>query len=54
MKHGQEDRRKGALKRLHTQLSAGTKTAKKSTEKIPLTDGDKKRIESEIETLKTR
>lgn len=47
-----QDRRKNALSRLESQLASGNKTAKKTNKKIPLTDGDKKRIEKEIEILK--
>lgn len=45
------DRKKRALDRLETQLTSGTKTQKKSVKKVPLTDGDKKRIEKEIVIL---
>lgn len=48
------ERKKNALARLEAQLVSGVKTEKKSSKKIPLTDSDKKRIEKEIETLKTR
>ena len=54
MKHGQEDRRKGALKRLHTQFEKGTKPSKESGDNIPLTQEDKNRIVKEINVLKTR
>lgn len=44
-----------ALLMLEKQLKSGVKTQKKTTDvKIPLTDSDKKRIEKEIEVLKTR
>ena len=45
------DRRGRALERLKSQLAAGTKTAKKTNKKVPLTDGDKNRIEKEIGIL---
>lgn len=41
-------RQKSALVRLQAQLESGNKTQKKSVKKVPLTDGDKKRIEKEI------
>ena len=44
-------RRKSALERLQTQLGKGTKTQKKSTKTIPLSEGDVKRIEKEIALL---
>jgi len=46
-------RREGALKRLLEQLKEGKKTAKRTSEKVDLTDKDKKRIEKEIEVLKS-
>lgn len=52
MKHGRELRKKGALERLENQLKTGVKTEKKGTNKIPLTEKDKKRIEKEIQSLK--
>ena len=45
-------RRKSALERLESQLKSGKKTYR--FDSISLTEEDKKRIESEIETLKTR
>jgi len=47
-------RREGALKRLEVQLKSGQKTAKKSFDKIPLTDSDKKRIKNQITILKDK
>ena len=47
-------RKKNALSRLEAQLISGVKTEKKGNKKIPLTDSDKKRIEKEIDILKTR
>jgi hypothetical protein len=40
-----------ALKRLQDQLKSGVKTEKKSFNKIPLTEFDRKRIEKEIQVL---
>jgi len=51
MKKNRQNRREGALARLEDQLEAGTKTAKKGTNKIPLTDTDKKRITKQIGVL---
>jgi hypothetical protein len=45
-------RQTNALSRLESQLTSGKKTAKKSSNKIDLTEGDKSRIGREIETLK--
>lgn len=48
-------RRKNALSRLENQLTAGTKTQKKTTgSKIPLNENDMKRINREIEILTKR
>lgn len=47
-------RQQGALDRLKAQLQSGTKTAKGSNERIPLTDKDKKRINKEIAILEGR
>jgi len=48
-------RRQGALGRLEAQLKAGTKpekiNGKTTANMIPLTEGDKKRIAKEIESL---
>ena len=46
-------RRHNALSRLEEQEKSGTKTAKKSSEKTPLTEEDLKRIKREKETLKS-
>lgn len=49
------ERRRGAYNRLREQLKKGTKTKKKTTsEEVPLTERDQKRIEKEIEILKSR
>ena len=45
-------RQAGALQRLETQLKKGVKNTKQGT--VGLTDGDKQRIEREIETLKKK
>ena len=47
-------RRKRALARLEAQLESGTKTQKKSTQKISLSKEDEKRIKKEIEILKSK
>jgi len=44
-------RRKSALERLQIQLVKGVKTQKKSKKTTPLTEGDIKRINKEIEIL---
>ena len=45
-------RRENALERLEQQLEDGVKTAKgSSTKKVPLTEGDIKRINKEIAKL---
>lgn len=53
---GIRTRRAGALQRLEAQLSHGNKpekiNGKTTSNMIPLTEGDKKRIAREIETLK--
>lgn len=49
-----KQRQKGAFERLEAQLASGVKTAKKTGIKVPLTDADKLRIESEMATLKKR
>jgi hypothetical protein len=46
------DRKDRALSRLESQLASGVKTAKKSSDKIKLTEADKTRIGKEIEILK--
>lgn len=49
-----QNRRQNALKRLEAQLASGNKTQKKSfTKKVELTDKDIKRINKEIEILKS-
>ena len=48
-------RQSNVLKMLEKQLKSGVKTKKKTTDvKIPLTDSDIKRINKEIDILKTR
>lgn len=47
-------RRRSALERLESQLKEGTKTAKKSFEKVKLEKSDISRIKSEISKLKTK
>jgi len=47
------DRRANVVKRLEVQLNKGTKTAKKSTKQVPLSESDVKRINKELEILKT-
>jgi hypothetical protein len=48
-------RQKNVLEMLEKQLKSGVKTQKKTTDvKVPLTDADIKRINKEIEILKTR
>jgi len=50
-----KSRQARALNVLEQQLKNGVKTQKKTTNtKIPLTDADVKRINKEIEVLKTR
>jgi hypothetical protein len=50
-----KSRRVTTLNRLQEQLKRGSKPSKEvDGELIPLTDKDKKRIETEIEVLKTR
>jgi vacuolar-type H+-ATPase subunit E/Vma4 len=51
---GVTNRRKRVFKKLTTQLKAGTKTLKDGVTIVPLTESDVKRIEKEIETLKTK
>lgn len=46
------NRQASALSRLESQLLSGNKTAKKTNNKISLTEGDKNRIGKEIEILK--
>ena len=51
----QKFRRVSVLAMREAQLKSGVKTQKKTRDvKIPLTDGDIKRINKEIEILKTR
>lgn len=47
-------RRKGALERYEEQLEKGTKTSKDGLSKLPLTDKDIKRINTQISILKER
>lgn len=50
-----KSRQRNVLEMLEKQLKSGVKTQKKTTDvKVPLTDADIKRINKEIETLKTR
>jgi NAD(P)H-dependent FMN reductase len=50
-----KSRQTRVLAQLEKQLKSGVKTQKKTTDvKVPLTDADIKRINKEIETLKTR
>lgn len=50
-----KSRQSRALDKLEKQLKSGVKTKKKTTDvKIPLTDSDVKRINKEIEILKSR
>jgi len=51
MKKNVKQRRANAKIRLEKQLAAGTKTAKKSTNKVPLTEQDIKRINKDIAIL---
>lgn len=47
-------RQEGALRRLQAQLDSGVKTKKGTiAEKVPLTESDKRRINKEINQLKT-
>ena len=46
------NRQANALSRLESQLESGVKTAKKSSEKVKLSESDKNRIGKEIEKLK--
>lgn len=46
-------RRKSVITRLEAQLKSKVKTAKKTNEEVPLTEGDVNRIKREIETLKS-
>ena len=54
MNTNKRTRQKGALERLENQLKIGKKTEKKGFNQIDLTDSDKKRINKEIETLKSK
>lgn len=48
-------RQERALRRLQEQLASGVKTKKGTiSEKVPLTESDKRRITREIESLKAR
>lgn len=58
-----QERRKRTLTRLESQLSSGVKPMKEkvlgkmktfTNKTVPLTEKDRKRIENEIQTLKTR
>ncbi len=46
------NRQTSVISRLESQLASGVKTAKKTNEKVKLTETDKNRIGKEIETLK--
>lgn len=51
----QKSRKSRALDMLTKQLANGSKTQKKTRDvKVPLTDADKRRIEKEIDILKSR
>jgi hypothetical protein len=51
----QKTRKSSVLEMREKQLKSGVKTQKRTTDvKIPLTDNDIKRINKEIETLKSR
>ena len=54
MKKYQTSRRQSVIDRLEKQLKDGNKTGKKGFVKVPLTDFDKKRINKEMTTLKSR
>ena len=54
MKKGIKLRRVGVLERLENQLESGTKTQKKTSKIVSLTESDKKRISKEVEVLKTK
>lgn len=56
MKHGKRSRQIGALARLEAQLKSGVKPSKdlNSTEEVLLETKDIKRIQKEIESLKTK
>jgi len=54
MKKWKSSRQNEALKRLRVQLTSGEKTEKKSSNKIPLTEDDKKRIRKEIKILEEK
>lgn len=47
-----QERRERTLTRLESQLSSGVKNTKEGT--LPLDDNDRKRINQEIKTLKSR
>lgn len=48
-------RQSRALDMLEAQLKSGVKTEKKTKDvKVPLTDSDRRRIEKEMEVLKTK
>ncbi len=50
-----KSRQARVLKMLENQLKSGEKTQKKTSDvKVPLTENDKKRINKEIEILKSR
>jgi hypothetical protein len=48
------DRRSNVVKRLEVQLKKGTKTAKKSTKQVPLTETDINRINKELDIIKAK
>lgn len=54
MKKWKSKRQNEVLKRLRLQLTSGNKTDKKSFNKVPLTEDDKKRIRKEIKTLEEK
>ena len=54
---GVRNRRQRTLERLQTQLKTGLKQPRGTVmalDRVPLTDSDKKRIEKEIEILKSK
>ena len=47
-------RRKRALVKLEATLKSGVKVSKDGTERLSLTDSDKRRINKEVESLKLK
>ena len=54
MKRGQQERRERALARWEAQLASGVKTKSRSFDKIPMTEQDIKRVQKQIDILKTK